>query len=107
MSDAPTIEWPGESGKKYKYSIYDLGTTFREVAGNYIYAGLNSKNEWYPTYIGQTGNLKERFSDHEKEPCARQNGATHLHVHSSSNNEQVRLDEETDLIRNYNPICND
>jgi len=37
MSKAPTIVWSGLSGKKYKYWIYPIDTSFKEEPGNYIF----------------------------------------------------------------------
>ena len=38
MSETPTIVWKGQSDKGYTYLIYISGTSFKEMAGNYIFA---------------------------------------------------------------------
>ena len=101
------IQWEGASGKKYGYWIYKIGTTFKDEPGNYIYAKESSPNRWRPVYIGETGSLRDRLADHEKEDCATRNGATHIHAHTSSNDVSVRRAEESDLIEKWNPVCND
>jgi hypothetical protein len=107
MSETPTILWPGISGKGYKYWIYSLGTELKEEAGNYVFAKETSPNKWSPCYFGQTENLNRRLGDHEKEACAKRNGATHIHAHLASGGESMRKAEEKDLIQKWQPPCND
>jgi hypothetical protein len=97
--------WPGKSGRAYTYQVYPLGTLFNDVAGNYAYAKLIG-SRWVPCYIGQTHGLRARLASHEKEPCARRQGATHIHAKVNTST-QDRLIEEEDLIRLWNPPCND
>jgi len=107
MTDAPSIDWPGKSGTKYRYRIYDINQTFKKSPANYIYAKKNGEGKWVPIYIGETGDLSDRTTDaHHQEDCITRNGATHRHVHSSSSNKQTRLNEETDLRNNFNTPCN-
>ncbi|MFA5293773.1 MAG: GIY-YIG nuclease family protein [Phycisphaerae bacterium] len=107
MSEAQTILWPGLSGKEYKYGIYPIGTSFKKEPGNYIFAKQNTQGYWTPCYIGQTENLDERLGNHEKEACAKRNGATHIHVHLTSGGESIRKAEEKDLIQKWKPPCNE
>lgn len=100
-----TIFWPGQSGTEYKYWIHPIDTTFRDEPGNYIFAKLASPGRYSPLYIGQTGNLGDRQSTHEKEKFARDNGATHILVHVNRM-EYARLAEEADLIANWTTPCN-
>jgi predicted GIY-YIG superfamily endonuclease len=103
----PDINWEGVSGKKYGYWIHKIRTEFKDEPGSYIYAKETKPNSWAPVYIGQTSSLKNRLADHEKENCAKRNGATHIHAHTSSNTEETGKAEEIDLIRNYRPVCNE
>ena len=102
----PHIHWHGVVSGKYGYFIHPIGTAFEDKPGNYIYAEETSTNRWTPVYIGQTSSLKERLADHDKEACAKKNGATHVHAHINSGGEAVRLAEESDLIRRWEPVCN-
>jgi len=106
MSNGPAIDWTGGSGKRYRYYIYPLGTRFATEPGNYIFAKEFRPGHWLPCYIGQTENLGERLVDHEKEPCARMHGATHIHAHVNRVSAS-RSAEETDLIRKWRPPCNE
>ncbi len=107
MSEAPTIMWPGLSGREYKYWIHPIGASFKEEAGNYIFAKEAKPGYWTPCYIGQTENLEKRLGDHEKEACAKRNGATHIHAHTNPAGETTRKAEEKDLIQKWKPPCNE
>ena len=102
----PDINWQGQSGRTYGYWIYPLGTNFKDEPGNYIYAKQTEPNRWRPVYIGQTVSLRDRLADHEKEACAKRNGATHIHVHLTTGGEAARRAEESDLIAKWQPACN-
>ena len=102
-----TCKWQGQSGKTYLYRIDEIGTTFRKIPANYIFAKETKPERWESVYIGQTGDLSERFDYHHKMPCIRRNGATHIHTHESSPDESVRQAEENDLIQYHHPVCND
>ena len=103
---AKTIEWPGKSGKNYKYWIYEIGESLKDAPGNYIFAKESSPGNWTPVYIGETGSLADRLPDHEKLPCVSRNGGTHVHAHLSSADDDVRRREEADLIARWDPPCN-
>ena len=105
MADTATIEWPGQSGKKYLHYIHPIGTDFPAIGGNYIFCKLNAQGRWAPVYIGQTGDFESRFADHHATPCINRNGATHVHVHRNDN-ELSRWNEESDLLSNYDTFCN-
>jgi excinuclease UvrABC nuclease subunit len=106
MYAPPQINWPGRSGLKYLYWIYPIETAFNDAPGNYVFARQSSPGKWSPVYIGQSKNVAQRLSSHEKEECAKRNGATHIHVHSTPT-EADRLSEELDLISRWKPPCND
>lgn len=98
--------WAGASSKEYKYWIYPIGTTFKDSPGNYIYAKEASPGQWTPIYIGETESLQDRLPDHEKLPCVKRNGGTHVHAHASSADVTVRRAEESDLLGKWDPPCN-
>jgi len=43
-----SIEWPGQSGQKYRYEINPIGANFEKAAGNYIFANEPIPNRWVP-----------------------------------------------------------
>ncbi len=100
-----TVNWPGLSGRQYTYYVYPVGTDFESVPGNYIFAKVTN-GSWTPVYIGETSDLSLRFDNHHKMPCIKRNGATHIHVHRNDGGVTARQAEESDLIRNFRPICN-
>jgi hypothetical protein len=106
MAKIGDINWYGKSGTKYMYEIYLIGTKFTAVPGNYVFARLDN-GTYYAVYAGQTGDLSERFDNHHKMPCIKANKATRICVHSSSSSEKIRLGEESDVIAQWTPTCND
>ncbi len=99
------IDWEGQSGKEYRYWAHRIGTQFLREPGNFIYAREVEPGRWEPLYIGQTPNLEERLASPEKEACAKQSGATHVHVHTTRR-DSARTAEEADLIAKWAPACN-
>lgn len=104
----PQCTWPGASGRNYAYYIHSIGTTFLKEPGNYIFAKITGPGLWTPIYIGETECLGDRCGQtHEKWALAIRHGATHIHAHVNQSGVQARLNEETDLRRNYRTPCND
>ena len=101
-----SVYWPGVSGAKYEYFAYPISTPLLARAGNYIYAKLNQFHQWVPVYIGETEDLNQRLTTHEKRECVRLNGATHIHAHLTTGLRENRLMEETDLRNNFVTTCN-
>lgn len=97
--------WTGSSGTDYTYYVYSISTGFKPAACNYILARQVGP-KWKPVYIGQTSDISERFDSHHKALCIQRAGATHIHVHTSADDESERKEEEQDLIANYDPECN-
>ena len=102
---AETYDWKGASGRVYTYNVYPMNTSWNDVAGNYIYASRTG-NGWKAAYVGQTSSFKIRLPDHNEENCAKRNGATHIHAHTNTNGETARRSEESDLIAQHQPPCN-
>lgn len=107
MANAPEVYWTGNSGTQYRYWVYPIGTELADKPGNYIYAGTSADGKrWTALYVGETNSLERRLSNHEKEDCVKRHGATHIHAHASSSDERARRAEESDLLANRNPPCN-
>ena len=102
---ADSIRWPGKSGKQYTYWTHPIGTAFQDEPGNYLYA-KDTPSGWVPVYIGETSSLRDRLANHEKEPCAKKNGATSAHAHTEHGGEAIRRLEEEDLVDKWKPVCN-
>ena len=91
---ADEVVWTGESGTRYTYYVH-----------SWPISCTNAQNQWEPIYIGQTGDLSERFDSHHAMDCIDREGATHIHVHLNSSAEETRREEERDLIDSYDPPC--
>ena len=76
------------------------------VAGVYVFCGLNRQNQWHAYYIGKTGDLSSRLTDHPRWKEAARLGATHIHVLLVSE-ETERDSLESALIAKYQPPLND
>ena len=104
--ETPTIRWQGASGNSYRYWIYPIGHSLKTEGGNYIFARETESGRYTPIYIGETGDLSDRFDNHHKAECIGNEGATHIHARLNSKH-QDRLDEEADLVAKWQPPCND
>jgi len=101
-----SIDWKGKSGKTYHYGIFKIGIEFDEMPGNYVFAQETQPGTFRPIYIGETGNLNERFDDHHRMHCIKREGATHITAHGAYGGEEGRRAEEQDIKNFYNPPCN-
>ena len=103
---ADTANWIGASGNRYTYYVSKRPANFTDTrGGNYIFCFVNSSKKWEAVYIGETGDLSDRFDGHHALRCIDQHGATHIHAHTNTSRD-VRRAEEADLIDNYSPPCN-
>ena len=107
MTKKFTVKFIGASRKEYSFDFYDLSTDWYEVAGIYLVARYEQENNMvYPIYVGETDNLKNRFSNHHKQTCFNKNNANVLGWIEELN-WQTRLSIETDLKDGLKPPCND
>ena len=104
---ADTIDWLGKSGETYRYWFASEITnpSMKEEAGNYMFVKKRTDG-WVPVYIGQTGNLNTRLTNHPELDCVKRNGGTHLMAHTTPAGKEKRTDEEADLITYWSPPCN-
>ena len=104
---SPHFRWPGQSGKQYPYEIHPIGTAFRALPGNFIYAQQTEDGSWIPIYISQTRDMHQRLEGHVSAEDAVAHGATHIHVNFSAGSQAARCTEERDLITRWQPACNE
>lgn len=64
----------------HEFTVYNYGATWNEVAGIYIFAGINSAGRWQALYIGQCDAFCNRVPNHEQWSAALRLGATHVHA---------------------------
>jgi len=90
----------------YEFNSYAPNSTWNDVAGVYIFCGVNAQNQWVPLYVGQAESLRDRFSSHEKWAPAVQHGARHVHVRVIPQ-AAMRDVIEREIIKAYQPRLND
>lgn len=95
----------GISGAQYEFDIYRWGTSFTPVGGLYLVLKKQPTGKYELLYVGQTGDLSERFDNHHKQSSFDRRGKTHIAVRGEAT-EKGRLAIEADLIQNYQPVCN-
>lgn len=108
MYNKELIVFIGEIGIKYNFTIYPKDTSFYNVSAVYIFTNRHLDGNTYihtPLYIGESGQLGSRIAKHEKWPCVTKHGCTHICI-MQINGEDARIRVETDLIHNYDPVCN-
>ena len=88
-----------------EFTVLTQTANWNNVAGVYVFAGVNALNQWQAHYIGQAASFEDRIPSHERWAEAARGGATHVHAKS------VQLASERDaleqsLIRAYRPRLN-
>ena len=107
MSNAPYIDWQGQSGKAYRYVFLDLTQGINAIAINYAFVKHVGDNWFKPLYFGETDNAQDRITGaHEKWAPAIALGMTHVMAHSTPGGEMNRRSEERDLIARWQPPLN-
>lgn len=104
------VEWPGESGARYRSQLYGVGTVFPIVAGVYIFCHRLPNGKWYALYVGECEDFRDRLYDrrwsHHHYPEALNLGATHICVAHVAGGKASRVAVETDLRRRLDPPLN-
>jgi excinuclease UvrABC nuclease subunit len=111
VAELGTILLTGKSGSQYLFWIYSLDTNFKNEGAVYVYTQATPNSEGGHThsviYVGQTGDLGSRLSNHHKWACINGRGANRICTTRIMPNEQERLNMEADLIAYYRPVCNE
>jgi len=94
----------GITGTRYEYHLASVNGHWNDVPGNYAFIGASGR----VLYVGQTGSFAQRRPGpgHEKWVLACNFEPASIFAHVTGGGEVVRLAEELDLIRAYNPPCN-
>ena len=110
MTSIGAIKLTGWSGMEYNFEVYSLDTSFESVGAVYAITKRTARIDGSGThdivYIGQTGDLSERFDDHHQADCFKRHMANCVSIHLDDN-ETSRLAKEADLIGKFSPDCND
>jgi len=105
MAAEDKVTAKGASGAQHDFAVYPWGTTFSAVGGLYLVLKKQLTGNYDLLYVGQTGDLSERFDHHHKQPSFDRHGKTHIAV-KGEGVASTRLTIEADLIRSYQPVCN-
>jgi predicted GIY-YIG superfamily endonuclease len=99
----------GESGEEITFEVYPFNSAWPEVGAVYLVTKREKSDSDHThtiIYIGQTDNLKNRFSEHHKAECFEENDANCVCIHRDAQ-EKSRLAKEKDLLGARSPDCND
>jgi hypothetical protein len=104
-----TLALTGKSGTVYTFAVYPINTELPKSGGVYVFTKRNQSNQSYThtvIYIGMTQEFLARHYNHHKDDCIDKNGATHICL-LIEGSEKRRKEIEVDLIKAYNPPCNE
>jgi hypothetical protein len=111
VSKLNTVNLKGKSGSTYGFDVYPADQAFNAVGA--VYAVLKyelrpgTSEYWYRyIYVGETGDLSTRFSNHHKQDCFNLHGANRIAVHVD-NSERSRAAKEDDILKGGSWPCND
>ena len=95
--------WTGADGTTYAYKKFEPTAPWNDASGNYIFAKLEASG-WVALYIGETESFAQRLTpQHEKWKPAINLGMTSIFAHTGNPDNGVRMREEQNLIRHYQP----
>lgn len=101
-----TVYWETPKGNRYDYHVHKIGTEFKDVPGNYMFAEEHAPGKFTVHYVGETDSMKKRHSSHEKLPCALRKGATHILARGNAGGQAARRKEQDEMIDYLQPGCN-
>lgn len=99
------IHWKGASGFHYLFQVIGPGQEPAAVEGVYIFA-KTVPTGFLAIYIGQSTNLRERISGHDRLAEARRLGADQIHVMAVPGGSNERIKVEFDLVSQWRPTLN-
>lgn len=109
MAKITDIKRHGVSGSTYPFEVYKYGDDLDLDLGEVVYLLLKYDKElrkYIIMYVGQTEDLKQRFSGHHKKREFKSHGCNRIGIHQISG-ETKRLKAEMDIMRKYRPLLND
>jgi hypothetical protein len=105
-----TVALRGESSDDYVFDVWPMNQAFKVIGVVYAvtrrYQNAAGGYSHDVIYIGQTEDLPTRFGDHHKDACFAERNANCICT-LVDGDEDSRFAKEADLVRHYNPHCND
>ena len=109
MAKHGTLKFTGNSKVEYNFTVYSYDTSFNALGAVYVVTNRQKKAKGGYTYsivyIGETDDLSERLNTPSKISCLSKYKKNAICIYGEEN-EQKRLDIESDLLDNYSPPCN-
>lgn len=111
MSKLGTLNLTGKSGQEYAFDVYPSDANFNDGIACVYYVSKRTEKQdgggdHEAIYVGETGDLVDRFGNHHKQMCFDGHDYNAISIHKEAN-EDRRTDIEDDLIEAINPPCND
>jgi len=109
MAKLDTVSFTGRSGREYNFRIYLWEHPFKALPAVYVITERvvepNSAPTFSPVHVGQTEDLSQIFSNHEKQECFQVYLANTIAVLPEADaSERARI--EQDLLEALDPPCN-
>ncbi len=110
MEKLGSLTLTGASRNAYAFDVYSKDADWVDDFACVYYVSQRFQKDdgrWshYKIYIGETEDIKYRFSNHHKQDCFEEHDYNAISVHVESN-EKTRLAIEQDLIDALDPPCN-
>jgi hypothetical protein len=99
-----TTTLTGESGHNYEFEVSALDAKLDSVGAVYVITRVQD-DEHFVLYVGETGDLSNRFDNHHKAKSFEEKGGDCLCIHLDGDIKS-RQKKESDLIAHYRPLCN-
>ncbi len=101
MASLGTAVFRGQSGTRYRFKVFPLGTRFRKISGVYVVAyrhqGTSGGHGYTALFAGCTADFSQPFAEHpQAENCSRR-GANCICV-LKDGSEESRLAKEQDIL---------
>jgi hypothetical protein len=110
MARISTVKFRGGSGEEYDFEVWPFGQAFNAVGAVYVvtrrYQNAQGKYNHEVLYVGETEDLSTRFDGHHKAACFARHKADCICTHRDDDGDS-RLAKEDDLVKRYDPDCND
>lgn len=110
MADSNRVIAVGASGTEYSLFVHPIGTTYRSIAGVYVFLNSSPTQTWKALYVGESSDLERRLNSnlqgHNAWPRIRQHNPSHIATMAVNGAAERRLQIETDLRHGLKPPCN-
>ena len=106
----------GIDGEKYLFNVYeydnfdDLDNCFKAIPAIYAfshrYKDIENKYKHHLIYLGETGDLSQRFQNHHKKECINKRKGNCIWIYVTSEDENIRKSEEKNILDFNDFPCN-